>query len=116
MNREIKMRAWFKGDIEKGSPLKFEMFKNEEDARLEFRMVSDTSFSYDAFSVINDENWTVEQFTGYKDENDVEIYEGDHFGEPAYPVTFSEGAFWHEGELLRDGYECRTIEGNIHEK
>ncbi len=57
-----------------------------------------------------------DQYTGCKDENGTEIFGGDHFGEPAYPVYFEDGAFWQEGELLRDTCEGSEIKGNIYEK
>ena len=57
---------------------------------------------------------TVGMCSGLPDEKGTDIYEGDHFGEPSCPVTFEAGAFWHDGELLRDYAPQLEVKGDVH--
>jgi len=72
--REIKFRAWYKGDIALGKPLLFEQRLIDDD--LFFVCVSDEEIKYRVIPFI-DADWIVEQYTGLKDKNGKEIYEGD---------------------------------------
>ena len=124
MNKELKFRAWYKGDIEMGKPLKF--VSQKIDDKLWFVMESDTSFKYPFETPFtDDDDWIVEQATGIKDKNANEIYEGDivltdEFNWKASVVYNNKyGQYGCEDNKGGFSFECNWSEfkilGNIHE-
>lgn len=93
----FNFRAWYKGDIEMGRPLKF--VTKRIDGVLLFVMEEDNSFTYPFSTPFTDaDDWITEEATGFNDKNGNPIYRGD--------IVLTNEGYW-KAHVEYDCQECQ---------
>lgn len=113
----MKFRAYYKGDLDLGTPLKFEQMEVDD----ELYFVHD-HIRYPFAIPFQDDDWIVNMYTGINDSDGVEIYEGDlcapskdrSYEHLKAPVEFRKGCFWYFRKPLYEQFSIYVV-GNIYD-